>query len=45
MVFDGKEHPVEAPCVIVIPAGMDHDMLTGDDHSIEYVYVNDFIEK
>ena len=45
MVFDGKEHPVEAPCVIVIPAGMDHDMLTGDDQSIEYVYVNDFIEK
>ncbi len=36
--------PVQAPCVIHIPPGTDHDMLVERGQRIEYVFINKFLE-
>ena len=43
MMIAGREYPVDAPRVIIIPAGAEHDMRTAADQSIGSVYVNDFL--
>ncbi len=44
VVLNGVEQPIEAPCVVVIPAGVEHDVLSGENQTIEYVYINDFLD-
>ncbi len=35
--------PVQAPCVIHIPPGTDHDMLVKQGQRIEYVFINKYL--
>ena len=37
--------PVKAPCVIHIPPNVDHDMIVEDGERVEYVFVNEYLEK
>ena len=43
LLWDDERLPVQAPCVVHIPPGTDHDVSVEPGQRVEYVYINRYL--